>query len=320
MTIKLLITGPFDSPIAPAMLTPAEFAAVLAEHDISVVSDAAKADLELCGWLWHQLGCMHLPRNRVIVVDGEPPQPEYLLPHYTERGFAAIVTPVSGAYAADCMAFYEPPPTTRPRPSWRYGRVVQLATYRTRPGPIRVSVNGAAPAQYRVLCDLRVKVGLALHQLLPGMVDLYGRGWPPGVVVGNDRGRPDFLSSRHHISAKYAFDLCWENTEIHGYVSEKFWSPVRVGTLPVYWGPENFCLPPNTIVDCRSYLRSDGATFDVVQLAYDVTHMDHAEYCRRVSTLLDWYYALPTDSHRQSVTKAAHHLANVIKEAVTCRD
>jgi len=135
------------------------------------------------------------------------------------------------------MAFYEPPLEKRPK---RYsdglmrsygakGKVCQLATYRSKPGnaeggsALEGKTNGH-DWRFRVLCNLRVQVGLALRGKMPGSVDLYGRGWPI-PVKGNSRNRQDFLELRHEIVKDYAFDLNWENMEIPHYVSEKFWSP-----------------------------------------------------------------------------------------------
>ena len=320
--MKLLITPPFDSPIAPAKLAPAELASILGEHGVKVVTDPEAADFELVGtWYLQELSHYHLPCERRIVVDGEPPQPEYLLDHYTKNHWAAVFTPATlDTHDADCMAFYEPPLRKRPKrysDGWMRscgakGKVCQLATYRSKPGNaeggsfLGGTTNGH-DWRFRVLCNLRVQVGLALRGKMPGSVDLYGRGWPV-EVKGNTRNRLDFLYIRHEIVKRYAFDLNWENMEIPHYVSEKFWSPVRMGTLPVYWGPPDFhdMLPPDTIVDARKYLRDRG--FYVADLARDLANMSFSEWYRRTSNLFDWYYALPRDSAHQSWVKAAHHL------------
>ncbi len=325
--MKLLITPPFDSPIAPTMLDPrTELAPILAEYDVEVTDNLVEADLELVGYTAgvDPRRC-RLPRQRVVLIDGEPPQPEYLLPHYAQEGYAAILTPANlQVYDQDCMACYEPPLPERPKVTERGGRIVQLATFRRREGNVNfgthilVSINGRELFSYRVLCNLRVMVGLAIKQSNPELIDLYGRGWPEGTtVVEESRARSDFLEVRHQIASRYAFDLCWENVEIPYWVSEKFWSPVRMGVLPLYWGPSGIheLVPKDTLIDCRSYLH--GFDYDVEGLVYDVTHMSFEEYARRTETLLDWYYSLPTDSHKQSWLKSAHRLGATLQQLMS---
>jgi len=61
-----------------------------------VVTDPEAADFELVGtWYLQELSHYHLPCERRIVVDGEPPQPEYLLDHYTKNHWAAVFTPAT---------------------------------------------------------------------------------------------------------------------------------------------------------------------------------------------------------------------------------
>jgi hypothetical protein len=320
--MNLLVTPPFDSPIPPRFLDlRTELIPILAEHGIRVVTDPARADLELAGQAASLDPARHrLPRNRVVIMDGEPPQPEFLLPFYTGQGWAGVLCPGNLlAYADDGLAHYDPPLPERPKVTERGMRVVQLATFRSRPGNLNegkfllVNPNGEGAFAYRILCNLRVQVGLALQALHPETIDLYGRGWPAGTAtVENSRGRLDFLEVRHDIAQRYAFDLCWENMEVPYYVTEKFWSPVRMGVLPIYWGPPEFHnrLPADTLVDARRYLSGSG--YDVGALAYDLRNMSFSEYHRRTERLLDWYYDLPRDSHRRSWVAAAHRMARAL--------
>ena len=102
------------------------------------------------------------------------------------------------------------------------------------------------------------------------------------------------------------------NRRIVTILTEKFWSPVRAGTLPLYYGPKDFA-PPG-IVDCRDY---DAAHwFDVRSLAYDLANMSDKEHARRVNELLDWYYDLPRDAAHRAKVAAAEYLARVVCAAL----
>jgi hypothetical protein len=314
--VKLKITPPFDSPIAPTMLPQQWLSAVFAEQGIEVVANPRDADLELIGCKDGIYGTPTLPYDRVVLCDGEPPQPEYLLSHYVNSPFGLVLTPANRAvYDDDCMAFYEPPQPCKPKVvDMRNGKICQLATYRSRPGnarsgtAIRVKLNGEE-ITLPLLCNLRAEVGAHIKGIWGAALDIYGWRWPGGMATAQTRGQPDFLQVRHTTTERYAFDLCWENVQVDNYVSEKFWSPVRMGTLPLYFGPDNFhaMLPPDTIVDCRQYLHYD--VFDVQELLYDVKSMSFEEYQRRVKTLLDWYYSLPYDANIASWFRAANMLA-----------
>jgi len=309
--MRLLITPPFDSPIAPRMLEPPEFASILAEHGVHVTDDPKRADLELVGGmqLWSGPNHCRLPLNRVVIIDGEPPQPEYLLPHYQDTRLRHVITPLNGAYA-DCFAFHIPPPDRRER-TWGNNkicrRICQFATYRSRGGNANggshlvVSLNGELYAN-RVLCVERVKLGLELRKRIP--TDIYGRGWPDGIVAGNSRNRVDFLKERHRICSQYDFDLCWENMEIPNYVSEKFWAPLYAGVVPIYWGPREWhARLPNVFVDARCY-DCGVAGYDTRSLAEDLGDA----YGLMFDASQDWYRSLPRDSAHVSWVKAAHWL------------
>jgi len=315
--MKLLITPPFDSPIPPATLPADELASIFAEHGIRVTDDPRQADLELAGFgAIVDPSILRLPRERVVLADGEPAQPQYLLPHYGWTGFAAIVTPMNGAYDGDCMAFYEPPgaPYTGPRAR----KIVQLATYRTQGGNANggshqvVSVNGRELYSARVLCRLRAMVGLAIHAAWPDFIAVYGRGWPEGVAVDCSRTRVAFVSERQRVASWYTWDFCWENMAIPGYVSEKFWGALRAGALPVYWGPDEFMaeLPCDSIVDARQWLYRDG--YDVAGLVGYLRAMSDAELARRLATLRSWHESLPRDAAHRSWVRAAHRLARIV--------
>jgi hypothetical protein len=318
--MKLLITPPFDTPVAPHRLDRnLDLGPILADYGVELVDEPLEADFELLG-IGASLdpSLRRLPTDRAILVDGEPPQPDYLLPHFTveQAAYAALLTPANHlAYAPDGMAFYEPPLPDVPRKREKRVRVIQLATYRSRPGNANDGTHLIVQQEgrlycHRVLCNLRAEVGRALQKLDPTLIDICGRGWPPDVIIReNSRGGSDFVARRLALVSDYGFDLCWENMEVPHYVSEKFWSAVRSGVLPIYWGPPEFHarLPADSIVDARGYLLPHGG-FDVERLRGDLTDMSEVEYLNRLGRLLDWYESLDHESAYASWVEAAHVL------------
>src|SRR6185503_15676311 len=98
-------------------------------------------------------------------------------------------------------------------------------------------------------------------------IDLYGIGWNKASVrMGRtwvpwtirrgqmamqdwlDRVRPDpllvaarkvyrgELETKWETLSRYNFVMCFENTEIKGWLTEKFFENLRVGAIPIYWG------------------------------------------------------------------------------------
>jgi hypothetical protein len=65
-------------------------------------------------------------------------------------------------------------------------------------------------------------------------VDCYGRAFKNRELTG-DRGR----ESKLETLARYRFDLAFENSISHDYLSEKFFDPLVAGCVPVYRGAPN---------------------------------------------------------------------------------
>jgi alpha-1,3-fucosyltransferase 10 len=95
----------------------------------------------------------------------------------------------------------------------------------------------AAPAVYfqssAVNGSGREEYVTALMQHLK--VDSYGRVLRNRPLPGPDRGRRTKLATL----ARYRFTLAFENSIAEDYVTEKFFDPLRVGSVPVYLGAPN---------------------------------------------------------------------------------
>lgn len=320
--IKLLLTGPFPGPVAPTYLDHRrELAPLLAAYGIRLVDDPGEADWEVCGYLGAVYdGAHRLPRERTLVLDGEPPQPEHLPAVYLQTGFASVLCPANGkAFAPDGLAFWHPAERGCRRPSRKNPRIVQLATFRSRAGnadgglSMEVYINGTQRVCCRVLCNQRARVGLAIKQARGELIDIYGRGWPAKAQVVEDSRQGDqWYGRKERILASYGFDLCWENMEIPAYATEKIWQPIRAGVLPLYWGTPDVeaMLPADSAILCRHYAM--GNRFQVSRLIQDLEDMTEQEYLRRVNALCDWYENLPRDAHRQSWLQAARLLAEEV--------
>ncbi len=69
----------------------------------------------------------------------------------------------------------------------------------------------------------------------PTSFDLFGGGWDQNVFA-TYRGR---VGDKFEALQKYKFCLCFENTRINGYISEKVFDAFIAGCVPIYKGPAN---------------------------------------------------------------------------------
>jgi len=324
--INLLLTPPFRFNVAPDVLDhQGELAPILKQYGIKLTRQPAKADLELAGaYYFPDKPTWRLPKNRVVVITPEPPQPDYLEAAYLDSGFAAVLSPVDGTVQApDCMAYFEPPRLPRKKRIEKIEKIVLMATFRYNLGNdgagafMNVRVNGGGTHRHRTLAYARSLTGLVLKRLRPEAIDLYGRYWPRGAAVTeNSREAPDWRERKLALLGRYGFNLCWENSEIPGYVTEKIWDSIDAGVLPLYWGPPEFhaLLPPDSVLDCRRYL--DGGELLVEALLDDALSLSAADYARRVETLYDWHRSIDPDAKKKSALAAAHILGRELTAAL----
>lgn len=123
-----------------------------------------------------------------------------------------------------------------------------------------------------------------------GEVDLYGVGWDgPSFRMGQTlvpasvrklqrllthqwhRLRPDprlviarkvykgQLDTKLKTLASYKYSLCFENTLIKGWLTEKIFDCFHVGTIPIYWGATDIeeLIPPECFIDMRRFANYD---------------------------------------------------------------
>lgn len=110
----------------------------------------------------------------------------------------------------------KPEPYQRWRASGRRG--VALMTY---------------PMNQHTYLDISYRLEVALDGYKRGLIDIYGKGWPTGIVKGNSREGTWWLS-KPEIVSNYDFNLSFENCCQPYYVTEKLWDSILNGCLPIY--------------------------------------------------------------------------------------
>jgi len=63
------------------------------------------------------------------------------------------------------------------------------------------------------------------------------------------------LETKWETLARYDFALCFESTRIKGWLTEKLFECLRVGTIPIYWGATDIeqLVPPDCFIDMRRF-------------------------------------------------------------------
>lgn len=98
-------------------------------------------------------------------------------------------------------------------------------------------------------------------------VDLYGRGWDKPwskqslwmTYLMNQRQLSKVYrgacASKMEVLSQYQFSLCFENTPMMGYVTEKIFDCFYAGTIPIYWGAKDIqnILPDDAFVEFSKY-------------------------------------------------------------------
>ena len=141
--------------------------------------------------------------------------------------------------------------------------------------------RGVAPSLYRSFRGLGILQRVLPRALTERLVD----------VVAARRRRPVEAISRGPVPPndklavirRYRFVLCYENTRLPGYISEKLFDCLFTGCVPVYLGEPNIgrFVPPACYID-RAQFATDA------ELAAFLKNMTWADYARYIAAMRDF--------------------------------
>ncbi len=88
-------------------------------------------------------------------------------------------------------------------------------------------------------------------------VDLYGGRWEGDKSV--EKIWKGFADDKPATMGSYTFALCFENAVWPGYVTEKIFDCMMVGTIPIYWGAPDIeeDVPSDCFIDMRKFKNYD---------------------------------------------------------------
>ena len=64
----------------------------------------------------------------------------------------------------------------------------------------------------------------------------HGKVFSPGKFMNNTKPIESYKEAKIDFISKSLFNICPENSYIHGYRSEKIFDALEAGTIPIYWG------------------------------------------------------------------------------------
>lgn len=114
-----------------------------------------------------------------------------------------------------------------------------------------------------------------LMEYLP--VDSYG-SWRRNCVLDEDKG----YLTKLDIIKQYKFTIAFENAVSQDYVTEKFFEPLTVGSVPIYLGAPNietFSPGEHAFIDVRDYASPKDLADDIMRYCRDISRYD---------SLLEW--------------------------------
>jgi hypothetical protein len=206
----------------------------------------------------------------------------------------------SGEVYFDNYFYASIPPNPNPSPRQRSARGKLNRTLVMVAG---AKMHGDAEAVRRAngvdLSRIRYELALAGHS--KGKLHVYGMMWPPGVSRGQSRkGR--WSLAKYRILENYDFNVCFENSLVPNYCSEKIWQAIYCGCLPVYYGQESIYrdFPPDSFLD-YALLGEPASLFEAVNRMSCDEFNERYEKCLRV-----FQYASPLgDMAREQAARYA---------------
>ena len=127
------------------------------------------------------------------------------------------------------------------------------------------------------------RANIAMYGKDRGMVHIYGKGWPMGYSRENSR-KGNWKGRKEELMWDYFFNICFENSHIKYYVTEKIWDSIKTYTLPIYYGSSWIyeIFPKNSFIDYKEFKTPE-------KLFQYIRKMSYSEWCQRMNKCIQVY-------------------------------
>ena len=101
----------------------------------------------------------------------------------------------------------------------------------------------------------RTRVPRMLQPAHIALRDWVDRMHPDPLLVAARKAYKGELETKWETLSRYDFVLCFENTQLKGWLTEKLFESLRVGTIPIYWGATDIkeLIPSDCFIDMREF-------------------------------------------------------------------
>lgn len=101
----------------------------------------------------------------------------------------------------------------------------------------------------------RSRIPWTLRRAQIALRDWVDRVHPDPLLVAARKVYKGELDTKWETLSRYDFLLCFENTKLKGWLTEKLFESLRVGAIPIYWGATDIkeLIPPECFIDMREF-------------------------------------------------------------------
>jgi hypothetical protein len=201
---------------------------------------------------------------------------------------------------------FDPDKMTKTKYTSMMTKLVVIATAKANNAKATVTVPG------KNLVDLRYKLTTDIYNFCPTGIHIFGKGWPDGVAKQYTGVETQVYKEKLDILKSYYFNMCFENTCVNNYVTEKIWHSIIAGCLPIYYG--NPCIyqlfPENSFVDSTKFKSA-------IQMFNFIKSMSWEEYIRRFTLCYDVVKKITHDDLKECENLVRKQLNDKIKHLIT---
>lgn len=237
-------------------------------QNVTVVDDSSYDILVCCNFCTENPS---VPKNRVIGVIMEPSWSNNWDRHLDDKCGTIFVHDNSLFNFKNCKVIERPSLMFNEfYNSFEYNIKDYLTWEKPKSKKISFVVSKNGGSNGNIIYDKRLElVDLILKYNLP--IDIYGRGWESkgDQIKGSLNKKIDALID-------YEFSIGIENSREKNYISEKFFDPILVNTVPIYFGCPNI----ENVYNKNSFIHLDIEDVDrALQILENIINLKHKDYC-----------------------------------------
>jgi len=147
----------------------------------------------------------------------------------------------------------------------------------------------------------------------PEGIDLYGMGWDGMSYPFVKTSYKGTCETKKDVLLGYKFSICFENSLVMGYISEKIFDCFAAGVVPIYYGAPNVqdYIPKECFIDFRDFRSYE----ELYQLLTTMTEVEYQSYLDAVKAFIATpeYYEFTSMRYAEIVLEQIQSVMNESK-------